>query len=96
MRNDGVTFSDARSAVLVYIVETWDGTPGTPYVSSKGYADAEDFLVVWGAEEYLVGGDTAYVLLSGVAIFVSRDSGELREVAYATNFDKINGMLPVD
>lgn len=90
-----VTFSDARTAVLAHISSTWDGTPGTPYVDPEGYADADDFLVVWGPEEYLVGGDSTYVLMNGTAIFVSRETGEIREVAYASNVDKINAMTPL-
>lgn len=90
-----VTFSEARTSVLGHISRTWDGTPGTPYVDPEGYADADDFLVVWGAEEYLAGGDSDYLLMTGTAIFVSRESGEIREVSYAANFDKINGMTPL-
>ena len=78
-----------------YLAATWEDTLGTPYVSPDGYADADDFLVVWGASEYLVDGDSNYALLSGTVLFVSRDTGEIREESFVTNMDKIDAMLPI-
>jgi hypothetical protein len=74
-----LTYRDAVDIVRAEYAPRWGGTPGTLFVSPTGYADPLDFLVPWGAEEYLVGGDTAFLLMNNLVTFVDRRTGALRE-----------------
>lgn len=90
-----ISFAQAVRSVRTLRERDWGLTVGTPFVSSEGYADAADYLVVWGCREYLVGGDATYALVSNSATFVSRSSGVIRDEQTTENLDKIDAMRPV-
>ena len=90
-----ISFAQAVRSVRTLRERDWGLTVGTPFVSSEGYADAFDYLVVWGCREYLVGGDATYALVSNSATFVSRSSGVIRDEQTTENLDKIDAMRPV-
>ena len=90
-----ISFAQAVADVRTLRERDWRATVGTPFVSSEGYADAADYLIVWGCREYLVGGDATYALLSNTVTFVSRSSGVIRDEQMTENLDKIDAMRPV-
>jgi len=90
-----VSFTEAREAVEDLRVSDWSGTWGTLYVSPDGFADEDDYLVVWGPREYIVDDNPYFILLNNTATFVDRQTGEVRDVPYALHLDKIDAMAPV-
>lgn len=89
------TFVDAVEAVYALRVADWGVTVGEPYVSSDGREDAEGYLVVWGAREYLLDGNLDYALVNGTVTFVSRATGAIRDELMILNFDKVDAMTRV-
>jgi hypothetical protein len=90
-----IHFSDAVAAVYALRQQNWRGTIGTLHVSTNGLEDDDDFLVVWGAREWLVEGNPSYELLNNTATLVSKETGEVRDVPATSIFDKVDGMTPV-
>lgn len=90
-----ISLERAIASVRERRTEDWAGTWGTLYVSPEGYADDRDFLVVWGAHEYLVDNDPRYLLLNNLVTFVDRETGEIRDVPHSLHLDKIDAMEPV-
>jgi hypothetical protein len=90
-----LSFAEARGAVLRVRRADWRATGGTLYVSPEGFADADDYLVVWGAREFLVDGDLDYLLVDNTVTFVSRTTGKVRDDVMVLSFDKVDGMWPI-
>ncbi len=89
-----VSFAQARDAVLARRRADWEGTFGTLYVSPDGWLDEEDFLVQWGPSEWLVDGDSTFVLLNNTATLVSRSTGEVRDETASAILEKMHRMTP--
>jgi len=81
--------------VLADKIARWGITGGEPAVSPNGFEDGEDFLVVWGAREYIVDGDNNFILLNGTVTFVNRETGLIRDELMVEQFAKVDGMTPV-
>jgi hypothetical protein len=72
-----VTFEQARRKVDAALRGTWPKDAGTFIVAPWGFEDAESYLVVYGAREWLIGGDVRLVVLDAPVAFVSKDGGVL-------------------
>jgi hypothetical protein len=90
-----ISFADAVHTVQTRLLATWGGTYGTPYAAPTGLRDADDYLVSWGAREWLVEGNADYMLMNGVVTFVSIETGEPRDELMILNFEKVAGMSAI-
>jgi hypothetical protein len=90
-----ILFADAVRTVQVRLEANWNNTVGTPYVSPSGLRDEDDYLVSWGAREWLVDENPDYLLMNGVVTFVSIESGQVRDDLMILNFDKVDRMTAI-
>lgn len=73
-----LTFEDARQAVQDAMLPAWDG-PGTFHIALNGYEDATSYLVVAGAEEWLVGGNPDFAVVGDPVLLVDKSTGAITE-----------------
>jgi hypothetical protein len=90
-----VTFEQARAVVDREFRPDWPARLGTFMVAEYGREDDDDYFVVAGAREYLVGGDSDYVLMDWPALFVSKATGALATVPVISVFRRLDRMRPV-
>ena len=73
-----MTFEQARDIVTATYGSSWEG-PGTFYVAEWGWESPEEYLMVAGPREWIVDGDSAYLMLPGLSLFVSKETGNVIE-----------------
>lgn len=73
-----VTFEQARAIVTAAYGSPWEG-PGTFHVADWGWESATEFLMVVGPRESIVDDDDDYLMLPGLTVFVSKETGEVIE-----------------
>lgn len=88
------TYQAARDAVAAELGPLWGETPGTFYVADEGFEDADSYMVPWGAREWLVDDDPAFVLLNGAVTFVDKASGFVSLDTMVTNLARVDRMTP--
>ncbi|QKY79771.1 hypothetical protein SEA_BUMBLE_5 [Arthrobacter phage Bumble] len=78
-----MNFHDARALAIANGGPLWaaEGLRGTYYVSPDGYETADVWILVDGAEEYLLGGDEDYVPMDKPVTVVFKRSGELVRIS---------------
>lgn len=86
------TYQAAHEAVEREIGPLWGDTPGTFHVAAEGFEDADAYMVPWGAREWLVDGDTGFILLNGAVTFVDKMSGFVSIDTMVTNLQRIERM----
>lgn len=88
------TYQAARAAVEREIGPLWGDTPGTFHVAADGFEDADAYMVPWGAREWLVDGDRAFILLNGAVTFVDKVTGFVQIDTMSTNTERVERMTP--
>ena len=73
----------------------WDKRQGEFYVSTKGYEDAQWWLVQYGPAAWLRDGDRSRVPMDQPVFLVNKESGKVKEVVYLEDPDTIDAMQPV-
>uniref|UniRef100_UPI003F49682B hypothetical protein n=1 Tax=Paenarthrobacter ureafaciens TaxID=37931 RepID=UPI003F49682B len=93
----GISFEQAREIVRALNEPHWitDGAHGTYTVADYGYEDADRFLIMDGAREYLVDGNPDFVLLSSGVNIVDKATGEVLYWSYFDHGDEIDSMTPI-
>lgn len=91
MEQDVIPFEQARQIVAAAIPEGW--TIGTYTVAPWGYQDAESWLVIDGAREWL-DGDEDYADMSGTVTMVDKETGAVERLPYLPNIDRVDAMMP--
>ncbi len=95
MTRQMIDFEDARAAVEADVRPRWAG-PGALMVADDGFEDADAFLVVYGAREWLVDEDLSFLLTDPPIPLVSKETGEITWTTYLADADRIDAMTPVE
>lgn len=91
-----VTFDDAIAQVRDIFGVLWDNDNGTFYIDPEGYEDADGYLVVVGAREWLVDENPDFEDTSSVAYIVGKDDAAVTmEYMTAETRQRIMAMSPV-
>lgn len=93
----GTTFEQARQLAQEINAPAWRDlkNPGEYMVAPWGYEDADAWLVVDGAREYLEGGDDDFEVLDKPLSLVMKDTGELFHIQYLEAQDRVDRMTDV-
>lgn len=91
------TFEQAREIAAARNAPAWRdlGNRGEYMVAPYGYENADAWLIVDGAREYLVDGDDSFEVMDKPLTLVMKDSGELFTMQYLENPELIDAMTPV-
>jgi hypothetical protein len=91
------TFEQARQIAYEANAPAWRdlGNRGEYMVAAYGYEDADAWLLVDGARELLEGGDYAYGVLDQPLTLVLKSTGDIVQVYYLEEQDRIDAMTPV-
>lgn len=91
------TFEQARQLAQEINAPAWRDlkNPGEYMVAPYGYEDAEAYLIVDGAREYLEGGDDDFEVLDKPLTMVMKDTGELFHVQYLEAEARVDLMTDV-
>lgn len=89
-----VTFERARRTVHAALRGTWPASAGTFIVAPWGFEDADSYLVVYGAREWLIDGDHDLAVLDAPVAFVSKEDGSLTFGSELEDAARIGAMLP--
>ncbi|ALF01216.1 immunity protein [Arthrobacter phage Jawnski] len=81
-----LTIAQAVEVALVELAKTWDADDGTLHVEIT-LEDADDFMVNFGAREWIVDGNPAYILMGDVFAFVNKETGQLRRASALDDAD---------
>jgi len=73
----------------------WDKREGEFYVASKGFEDAQWWLVQYGPAAWLRDGNRQWVPMDQPMFLVNKESGKVKEVVYLEDPDTIDAMQPV-
>ncbi len=65
---------------------------GTLYFPGGWAEDDDDYLLEWGAREFLVEGRESFGRWDNIAYFVNKQTGEVRKAHFNASFDKIDNM----
>ncbi len=92
-----VTFEQAREAVRAVNEPAWEDadTPGTYMVAEYGYEDADAFLILDGAKEFLVDDDGEYAVEDAPAMLVEKATGLVMAGDFLNLQERIMAMTPV-
>ncbi|MRG61339.1 hypothetical protein GE115_15895 [Agromyces sp. CFH 90414] len=90
-----LTIEEARSALERHFAERPPAIAGTLHISGW-YEDADNYLPVWGAREFLVDGHDEFQRWDNLAIFIDKASGAVREEPFLPNRLKVRAMTPVE
>lgn len=92
-----LTFEQARETVRKAHEADWenDDFPGTYMVAPYGWEDAQAFLVVEGAAEYLEDGDVDFEIQDALAVFVDKATSTVFTAEFLDAQDRIQAMTPV-
>ena len=85
-----VTFDEARKLVREKYGKSW--TLGTFHVARKGLIDAESIAVGFGAREWLVDHDVAFMDISNTIVLVDRLVGYAELVLVSENLERLGAM----
>jgi hypothetical protein len=90
-----ISFEQARTIADDTLRPSWSGA-GTFFVAPYGWQDEETFLVVVGAREAIEGGDPAFARSDAPAVFVKRETGEVRLLVQTPIlWPRIDAMTPI-
>lgn len=90
-----LTFHEAREVVKKAEGGLWADKHGTFYVSDEGFQDKKHYLVVFGAEEWLIDQDPSYMEMDADIALVSRKDGKLTIATYLDDPDRFDAMRPI-
>lgn len=78
-----ISFHEARQIAEMRLRASWR-LPGTFYVHPDGYdTGADEWIVIVGAREWFVGNDANFMEWDAPVRYVSKVTGELREVPWS-------------
>lgn len=66
---------------------------GTLHFTGEWAEDDDDYLLVWGAREFIVEGRDSFARWDNLAYFVSKQTGEVWSGPFNANFRKIKKMI---
>jgi hypothetical protein len=89
-----LSFTEARDRATEQLAPDWGERPGTFYVAPWGFQDAEDYLVIVGAQEFIEGLDTSYVSYDDLVTYVDKDTGEVTTSSFMLDQKRILAMTP--
>ena len=91
------TFEQARELARARNAPAWKdlGNRGEYMVAPYGYENADAWLIVDGAREYIEGGDDDFEVLDKPLTLVTKATGEVFTMNYLENPDLIDAMTPV-
>lgn len=89
-----ITFNEARKRVSEAEGQLWKG-PGTFFVSMDGREDDKAYWCVFGAEEWIIDSDPAYMMLDGGTALVDKKTGAVQLTQYLLVADRVDRMKPV-
>ena len=72
-----ITFDEARTIVLARYYTEWEDIVTEPAVAEVGYENSDEWLMIVGAREFIVGGDPNYRILDDAAYIVNKRTGQL-------------------
>ncbi|QIN94334.1 hypothetical protein SEA_ABBA_5 [Arthrobacter phage Abba] len=91
------TFEQARKIASELNAPAWRdlGNRGEYMTADYGYENADAWLIVEGAREYIEGGDDSFVILDQPLTLVMKATGDVVSVQYLDDPELIDGMTPV-
>lgn len=90
-----VSFDEARKIVEDEIRPEWTPDYGTLVTLNTGWEDDSFWRVTAGAKEYLVDGNTDYVILDAWIYLVSKRTGKITKLHVIDNLKRLDGMTRV-
>jgi hypothetical protein len=90
-----INFQQARQFVDKYARPKWNANLGTFMVDSRGYEDDDQFLVIVGAEEALIGGKDTYQLMDPPLFLVDKTTGSINVSTTLEMLSSLDAMRPV-
>jgi hypothetical protein len=90
-----VTFDEARAVVDVALRPDWPADAGELVVLPGGREDADSYLVIAGAREYLEHDDPDFARLDAPALLVDKATGDLRPEPVVDVLDRLDAMTPI-
>lgn len=90
-----LTISEAREKLEAYFAQHPPVMSGELYISDRWREDDTDFMPAWGAREFFVEHRQAFVRMDNIALFIDKETGDVRQAHRVAEFDKIHAMRPV-
>lgn len=88
-----IDYEQARARVAAEVGPEWD-RPGTFDTSPQGLADADGYAVPFGAQEWLVGRDSDFMVADDRTALVDRQTGVVTVTTRLLVMDRLAGMGP--
>lgn len=90
-----IGFDRARAIAVSAVEGSWPRTNGTLYASMDGFEDESDWIVVLGAEEWLVDEDPSFIILDSPLVVVNKKTGRYRISTYLDDPARFDRTTPV-
>lgn len=90
-----LTIHEARERLEAYFAQHPPAMSGELYISDDWNEDDSDYLPAWGAREFFVEHRQSFVRMDNLALFIDKQTGDIRRANHVAEFDKIQAMRPV-
>ena len=85
-----ITFEEARERATASLAPSWN--LGTFMVAEYGFEDADDFLLITGAREAILGDELAFIEFSGLVTIVNKETGDVDRLIYLDDLERYEAM----
>lgn len=91
-----IDFDKAREIAYKVTEPEWPKNNGTLFASMEGREDRTHWLVVLGAEEWIIDEDPDYITMDAPYVLVNKQTGKATSTTYLDNPDRFDRMRVVN